>query len=677
MKLNAFRSPALALLAASAIGLTACGGDDIDGAAAPLGSTHGDKVPVNTPPTSPAPALAVGAKSISARYAVTQIVATGLTHDGDLPLSESGHVVANYRRAGDISSWYGFHWSAATGLTELHRVDGLGTVRPKAVNNAGIVIGSAGRSGANAPMPAAWSASGGTVELPVELLNRNGVAMASAINDAGLIVGMTANWQAGYWKDLNAAPVEIPPDEPRAFSLLFAVNNVGQMVGSRDRKPILWSESEGLKWIPLPDGAISGEAHAVSDSGFVAGQLGYSDLPVTVGMNGIFVRTPEGVFHHVVDGRDVPEARASSGIRLSNDGALILHRQVDGRPFYWSPSAGVRDILGAAGEAGQSRAISPGGTVVGWFQASADARQAAFAWSPAEGFVNLNDRIDPASGLHLDEAVAVTDSGLVLAMADGALILLSPTVQSTAPVSGPIDVADPIAAGAAAAFSVSFTDPDLWDSHTAEWSWGDGTTEAATVSFAEGKGTVTGSRSFAAAGLYEVTLTLRDAGGGSTQSTRQVIVYDPGAGYVAGAGFFSSPAGAYKAGADAAGRAEFTFLARYQGQGHTPLGLTVFRFAAGQMNFVSANNHWLVVSGNRAQFQGSGSVNGAVGHRFELTVIDVDGRGLHWRAQDRIRMKVWSPEGELVYDNQIDPAQQGTPDEGTRIGGGLIEVVTR
>lgn len=650
MKRHLQRSGVLTLLVASAVALAACGGTDAG------------------PGATTAVAAAEG-KSIHRYYAVTQIVPDGQVGNTTEALSESGHVIGNYTPTGSPGSSRSFHWTAAGGLNDIPTLDGyFNPVLLSEVNDAGTVVGSSSFSNINGTLPFAWTASRGTIPLQSERPGRNITGSGLAINDAGVIAGFVPGWQAAYWPGIDAAPVLIPE-----ASAAWGINNVGQIVGqTADQHPFQWSEAAGLRRIPLPEGAVAGIATKVSDSGYVAGMFSYSGESASR-IDRPFVLAPDGAIHLI----PVDMTATSASLRLSNGGAITTMTQVGGRPFYWTPTGGLQDILGAAGATGQSRAISPDGTVVGWFQASADVRQAAFAWNPTEGFVNLNDRIDPASGLHLDEAIAVTDSGLVLALADGALVLVSPTVQSTAPVSGAIEVSDPIAAGTAAPFTVSFTDPDTWDTHTAEWSWGDGATEAATVSFAEGKGTVTGVHAYAAAGLYQVTLTLRDAAGGTTQSTRQVVVYDPRAGYVAGAGFYTSPAGAYKAKPDSAGRAEFTFLARYVNQGQSPLGLTVFRFAAGQMNFISVRNDWLVVSGNRATFRGTGSVNGTAGHRFELTLIDVDGRGLHLRAQDRIRMKIWSPAGELVYDNQLDPAQQGTPDEGTRISGGVIEVVAR
>ena len=93
------------------------------------------------------------------------------------------------------------------------------------------------------------------------------------------------------------------------------------------------------------------------------------------------------------------------------------------------------------------------------------------------------------------------------------------------------------------------------------------------------------------------------------------------------------------------------------------------------MNFKSIAYDWLVISGARAQYKGTGTINGQGNYGFMLTAVDgsVSGGG----GTDRFRIKIWdiNNNGAIVYDNQIsttDDAGLTTP--GTLLGGGSIQI---
>ena len=249
--------------------------------------------------------------------------------------------------------------------------------------------------------------------------------------------------------------------------------------------------------------------------------------------------------------------------------------------------------------------------------------------------------------------------------------------SSTAPVVGPIAASDPVAAGAQLALSARFTDVNATDTHTALWSWGDGTSEPGLVSEAGGAGTVSGTHVFAAAGIYTVRLSITDSSGATAQVSRDIVVYDASAGFVTGDGWIMSPAGAYKAKPALRGRATFGFVSRYQKGAKVPTGHTEFQFRAAGLNFHSNSYDWLVVAGARAQYKGTGTINGAGDYRFKLTAIDgnINGGG----TVDRFRIRIWHYDATLQadvvdYDNQIDPSTEGTLAEGTAIGAGSIVI---
>jgi len=76
-------------------------------------------------------------------------------------------------------------------------------------------------------------------------------------------------------------------------------------------------------------------------------------------------------------------------------------------------------------------------------------------------------------------------------------------------------------------------------------------------------------------------------------------------------------------------------------------------------SFHSESYQWLVVAGPKAQFKGTGTVNGVSGFGFLLTATDgqLPGGG----DIDRFRIKIWELSSELVvYDNVRGPRTTST-----------------
>jgi hypothetical protein len=185
--------------------------------------------------------------------------------------------------------------------------------------------------------------------------------------------------------------------------------------------------------------------------------------------------------------------------------------------------------------------------------------------------------------------------------------------------------------------------------------WGDGGIE-----ILPGAGTASFQYAYDAAGIYLVDCEVTDTTGGTqTSEPSYVVVFDPQAGFVTGGGWIDSPAGAYVPDPDAAGPARFGFVSQYKKGATVPTGSTQFQFQAGNLNLHSNEFDWLVVSGARAQFRGTGSVNGVDGYRFTVTVIDCD--LIIEGGSDRFRMRIWAPGGGLVYDNQMGAADGDDP----------------
>ncbi|HEY3057614.1 MAG TPA: hypothetical protein VGL99_01430, partial [Chloroflexota bacterium] len=150
-----------------------------------------------------------------------------------------------------------------------------------------------------------------------------------------------------------------------------------------------------------------------------------------------------------------------------------------------------------------------------------------------------------------------------------------------------------------------------------------------------------------------------------------VAVFDPKGGYVTGGGWIDSPRGAYRADPTMVGRATFAFVSKYLPGAKVPTGQTEFQFKVANFTFKSSVYEWLVVSGARAQYKGTGTINGAGNFGFLLTAIDgqVTGGG----GVDKFRIKIWDvASSAIVYDNQLGAAD--TADPTTAIAGGTIVV---
>jgi PKD domain len=247
------------------------------------------------------------------------------------------------------------------------------------------------------------------------------------------------------------------------------------------------------------------------------------------------------------------------------------------------------------------------------------------------------------------------------------------TVVNVKPASGTITgPLDPVAVNGTVNVSASFSDPGTADTHTATWDWGDGASSAGSVSESNGAGTATGTHFYTAPGVYTVNLTVTDDDGGSSTSIYQyVVIYDPSVGFVTGGGWINSPAGAYAPDPGLAGKAQLGFISKYQHGASVPEGNTQFQFQAANFSLRSTSYDWMVVAGARAQYKGSGTVNGSGDYGFLLTATDgqLPGGG----GVDKFRLKIWNiATGVVVYDNQMGAGDAAAP--AAALGGGSIQI---
>jgi probable HAF family extracellular repeat protein len=556
-------------------------------------------------------------------------------------------------------------------------------------------------------------------------------AYAPALNDAGQVAGYSANTSEDYhafrWSEAGGM-IDLGTLNGAATSTARAINRMGRVAGysAPALDPLhafVWNDTRGM--VDLGTLAVgSSVGQAINDTGMVAG---YSDAADTNAHGFVWIATGGMLDIGTLDGIDSYATLINNAGQVAGYSAVLNNNGFNYHGLVWDKASGMVDIgtLGGLGSAalamnaaGQiagvsdntpvsqhaiwwtregglvdlgtlgggtiSRAlgINNNGEVVGLSNTRAgqyDYR--AFLWTKAGGMVDLNKRIPHApAGLVLTGALAISDSGAIVADSNAGLVLLKPGATGTdAPVVGPITPSDPVPVGTPVTFFASFTDQNSADTHRARWSWGDSCIASSpTIIEAHGAGRVRANHTFCAAGVYSVTLTVTDSTGRSATVGRDVVVYAPSAPAVTGGGWFMSPQGAYKKEKIQAGRATFSFVSSVTNAPAARRDSRMkLKFHVATLDFESAAYDSLSVAGIRAQYQGSGTINGTGNYKFMLTVVD--GTASTTGRQGRFRMKIWHIDArtnaEVVdYDNQGATSALAVGSEGSVIDGGSIVI---
>jgi hypothetical protein len=189
------------------------------------------------------------------------------------------------------------------------------------------------------------------------------------------------------------------------------------------------------------------------------------------------------------------------------------------------------------------------------------------------------------------------------------------------------------------AIAASLTDAGANDSHSAVISWGDGTSSTVPVN----GGAIAASHAYRVAGSYNIRIAAKDDDAAEASADVNVLVYDAGAGFVTGGGTINSPAGSFKANPAVGGRANFGFNSKYLQGATVPTGQIQFVLHFADLNFHSSSHEWLIVSAGKAQFKGTGTVNGKPGYNFHVSITDN-------KSGDTFRMTIWDA-NSLVFDS--------------------------
>ncbi|MFL5620073.1 MAG: PKD domain-containing protein [Gemmatimonadaceae bacterium] len=223
------------------------------------------------------------------------------------------------------------------------------------------------------------------------------------------------------------------------------------------------------------------------------------------------------------------------------------------------------------------------------------------------------------------------------------------TIANAAPVITAVTTpAVASSVGASLSATATFTDAGSVDTHDAVIEWGDG--QSTTVSAGSAL-TASAPHTYASAGFFTVTVTVRDDDDGSDQTRSSiVVVYDAAAGAVNGSGWIP--------GATSGDKSSFAIDVRYAG-GTQPVGTFSLTAQAGALSMTASAFDWLVVQGSTATVRGTGTT--ATGATVACQIRARDGKTVG--DKDRILTRVWKPStGAVLYDSEPRGGRARGPD---------------
>jgi len=545
-------------------------------------------------------------------------------------LNDLGQVTGSAVTAGGVQ--HAFVWRAGTGMLDIGTPTGGGESSGTAINRHGVVTG--GSYADFLPRAFRWSAASGNESLGALTPGLGSASFAGALNDAGLIAGSSAtadgSRHAFAWTR-SSGIVDI--DTLNSYdALVVAVGANGEVAGNHipsfdaiEYRPFLWTRAGGMRDLGTAGGSAA-FVTAMTPGLHMAGLINFGD--------------------------DVQRAMS------------------------WTRSGGMRNLGTLGGTSSRADGVNAAGQIVGFAETRAGDRR-AFVWTARQGMLDLNRYLRRAPpGLVLDDALAINDSGAIVATSNAGLVLLRPdNGRGCGHLLGPVVAPALVKAGVPLQAALGFIDEDGVGTRSVSWSWGDGSSaQTGRMSESGGTGNASASHSFAVPGIYRVTATVVDRNGRSAAVSHDVVVTSPSGGMAAGSGAVTSPPGAFRQAPLYAGTARFSLVAPLAaplaGTGSAAAGMPGrLHFDLPGLQFRSRDVRMLGRQGAWHVFEGSGSVRGAGGYRFRLSTSATLPEG----GQGRFALKIWhadpASKREVVdYDNARGAAGNG----GGRLANGRI-----
>ena len=223
----------------------------------------------------------------------------------------------------------------------------------------------------------------------------------------------------------------------------------------------------------------------------------------------------------------------------------------------------------------------------------------------------------------------------------------------------------PVARGASAAVTVTFTDVGAADTHTLAVAWGDGTSSTISAGLA---GTASASHAYAAAGFYVVRATITDKDGASAAPpAASIVVYD-GLSALKVHGWFNDP----NVPAPTTGSEKSKVMINGEVSYERGVAKGSFELEHKETGILlhSSQLDYLVVTGAVASVRGVGSIEG--GPPVGFIAIARDGK-VAGDKQNKVRVKIWNrATGAVLFDTEPGVAEDAPP--ATLLGGGEVKV---
>jgi len=533
-------------------------------------------------------------------------------------LNDGGQIAGTSLNGSGIEQ--AFVWSAGGGMLGLTTETGSGRSCGLAINRHGVLTGSLSRALDDAARPLRWSAASGAEDLGYA----PGLPWPSTgrvLNDAGLIAGVATidDEQTHVFVWTRASGMVDIDTLGSVESSPVAVGAGGEVAGNRlassddgGDRPFLWTAAGGMVDLGTGRGSTAW-VNAMTPGLHIAGGIGYAD----------------------------GHQRAMS----------------------WTRRGGMRELGTLGGRTSVARVVNDRGQIAGFAENKAGAMR-AFVWSAANGMQDLNRLLRHAPpGLVLEHAMAINDSGAIVASSNAGLVLLKPDDgRKHGPALGPLLAPSTVKAGMPLQAALSFVDGDSAGTRSVDWSWGDGSGGAARKLEEGGAGKASASHSYEAPGIYSVTATVIGRDGSSTVASRDVVVTPAMGAALAGAGALLSPAGALQQRPPHAAKAQVAkaHMAKAHFSLLTPLATAagmqgmpaMLRFDLPGMDFRSQALRPLGRQDGLQVFEGSGTIGGAGHYMFKLSAAPSIASG----EPGRLLLTIWQADaagkaGAIVYDN--------------------------
>jgi len=240
---------------------------------------------------------------------------------------------------------------------------------------------------------------------------------------------------------------------------------------------------------------------------------------------------------------------------------------------------------------------------------------------------------------------------------DTAIVLFT-VDDDTPPAISNLSADYPLAAvGQTITFSADILDD--CDNHVdVEWDFGDSTAPS-----------LNPTHEYQQPGIYTVTVTATDNFNNTSTDSIIIVVYDPGAGFTTGSGWFIPNSESFidcVGVTDTKSKANFGFIVKYKKGADNPDGNLEFQYKAGDIDLKSTDMEWLVVqSDTKVRFKGKATINGEGSYTFKVTAEDNGEPG----TGDWFKIEIWTG----VVDTENGPPTPKHKAQGY-LGGGNIQI---